>query len=219
MFAGSPRPWAGPSSATDERYATHTARGQHQTELDELIADWTRTLTADELEARMDEHGVPYGKIYRAPEMLEDPHFTAREAIVRVAHPQFGELAMQNAFPKLSDTPGEVRWAGPELGEHTDEVLTDVLGLSVRRDRHAARARCGLSRMPDVTGWRAKVAAIVPSTNTVVEHDFTVMRPPGVTFHAGRMHITRPNLADDEEFGDLSVQIHESIDDRGRRAS
>jgi formyl-CoA transferase len=119
-----------PELATDERYATHTARGQHQTELDDLIADWTRTLTADQVEALMREHGVPHGKIFRAPDMLEDEHFKAREAIVRVTHKQFGDLAMQNTFPKLSDTPGEVRWTGPELGEHTDQVLTDVLGLS-----------------------------------------------------------------------------------------
>jgi formyl-CoA transferase len=119
-----------PELATDERYATHTARGQHQTELDDLIADWTRTLTADQVEALMREHGVPHGKIFRAPDMLEDEHFKAREAIVRVTHKQFGDLAMQNTFPKLSDTPGEVRWTGPDLGEHTDQVLTDVLGLS-----------------------------------------------------------------------------------------
>jgi formyl-CoA transferase len=119
-----------PELAEDERYATHSARGAHQTELDDLIADWTRSLTADEVEALMKEHGVPHGKIYRAPDMLEDPHFAAREAIVRVTHKQFGDLAMQNTFPKLSDTPGEVRWVGPELGEHTDQVLADVLGKS-----------------------------------------------------------------------------------------
>jgi maleate isomerase len=67
--------------------------------------------------------------------------------------------------------------------------------------------------MPDVTGWRAKMATIVPSTNTVVEHDLSVMRPPGITFHAGRMHIRRPVLADDEAFEDLLAQINESIDD------
>ena len=48
--------------------------------------------------------------------------------------------------------------------------------------------------MPDVTGWRAKFGVIVPSTNTVVEHDFNRMAPPGVTFHAGRMYIERPAL-------------------------
>ena len=52
------------------------------------------------------EHGVPCGKIYRAPEMLADPHFAAREALVKVMHPEFGDITMQNAFPKLSETPG-----------------------------------------------------------------------------------------------------------------
>ena len=61
--------------------------------------------------------------------MLADPHFAAREAIVRLAHPLIGEFPMQNVAPKLSDTPGEVRWVGPELGEHTDEVLAEVLDL------------------------------------------------------------------------------------------
>jgi maleate isomerase len=66
--------------------------------------------------------------------------------------------------------------------------------------------------VPDVTGWRAKVGVIVPSTNTVVEHDLAVLRPPGVTFHAGRMHITSPTLASDEDFDGLMVQIDTSID-------
>ena len=62
--------------------------------------------------------------------MLEDPHFVAREAIVSVQHPVFGQVRMQNAFPKLSATPGKVRWPGPELGAHTEEVLQAVAGLS-----------------------------------------------------------------------------------------
>ena len=74
-------------------------------------------------------HGVPTGEIYRAPEMLRDPHFAAREAIVRLAHPDFGELPMQNVVPKLSDTPGEVRWVGPDLGAHNEEILSGLLGL------------------------------------------------------------------------------------------
>ncbi len=71
--------------------------------------------------------------------------------------------------------------------------------------------------MPDVTGWRAKVAAVVPSTNTVVEHDLAVLRPPGVTFHAGRMLITSPGLADDVQFEALLSQIRASIEDAVRR--
>lgn len=65
--------------------------------------------------------------------------------------------------------------------------------------------------MPDVTGYRAKFAAICPSTNTVVEHDFAMMGPPGVTFHTGRMYIDDPRLASDEQFEALLGQIRESI--------
>jgi formyl-CoA transferase len=119
-----------PELAENERYVSHATRGQHQQELDDLIEEWTRTLDADALTNLMEEHGVPVGKIYRAPDMLEDPHFAAREAIIKLAHPEFGELAMQNVFPKLSLTPGSVRHAGPELGEHNDEVFGDVLGLN-----------------------------------------------------------------------------------------
>ncbi len=118
-----------PELADDERYATHNARGANQAELDDLIAEWSKGLTSAELEDLLNRHSVPNGKIYTAPDMLADAHFAARKAIVTVAHPQLGDFPMQNVVPKLSDTPGEVRWVGPELGEHTDEVLGDVLDL------------------------------------------------------------------------------------------
>lgn len=119
-----------PELGDDPRYATHSARGENQAELDELIGKWSATLTAEELEARLNEHSVPNGKIYTAPDMLEDAHFAARDAIVKLAHPTLGEFPMQNVVPKLSETPGEVRWVGPELGEHTDEVLARLLDRS-----------------------------------------------------------------------------------------
>lgn len=119
-----------PELGGDPRYATHSARGENQAELDGLIAKWSAGLTAEELETRLNDHAVPNGRIYTAPDMLADAHFAAREAIVRMAHPTLGEFPMQNVVPKLSDTPGEVRWVGPELGEHTAEVLTEVLGRS-----------------------------------------------------------------------------------------
>jgi formyl-CoA transferase len=112
----------------DPRFATHIARGEHQVELDALIADWTRTQTCAELEEVCEAGGVPCGRIYRAPEMLDDPHFEARQAIIEVDHPVLGPFKMQNVFPKLSETPGNVRWTGPEMGSHTDQVLTDLLG-------------------------------------------------------------------------------------------
>ena len=120
-----------PELGNDERYATHIARGQRQAELDDLIAEWTRTLTVDELEEKMIEHSIPAGKIYRAPEMLSDPHFAAREALIDVEHPQWGSFKMQNAFPKLSATPSSVRRRAPlEIGQDNAEIYGDLLGMS-----------------------------------------------------------------------------------------
>ncbi|MER6175182.1 CoA transferase [Streptosporangium sp. NPDC001681] len=119
-----------PELAADERYATHGARGANMAELDEIIAAWTAGIPADELLRSLHEGGVPAGRIYTAKDMFADPHFAAREAIVRVPHPDFGELAMQNVVPKLSDTPGSVRSAGPALGQHNEEVYRGLLGLT-----------------------------------------------------------------------------------------
>ena len=122
-----------PELATDERYATHTARGLNQAELDELISGWTAGFAARDLEARLDEHGIPNGKIYRAPEMLDDPQFEARDSIVRIRHPEYGEVAMQNVAPRMSRTPGAIRHAGPALGEHNDYVWGELAGLPADR--------------------------------------------------------------------------------------
>ncbi len=119
-----------PELADDPRYATHSARGKVQPELDSLIGEWSATVDSEPLLHLMNENGIPAGRIYRAPEMMDDPHFKAREAIVRVPHPIFGSLAMQNVAPRLSETPGAVVACGPELGQHTEEVLGGILGLS-----------------------------------------------------------------------------------------
>ncbi|MBL4800273.1 MAG: CoA transferase [Emcibacter sp.] len=116
-----------PELAEDDRYKSHTSRGKNQKELDDLIADWSHTLNADELMSILDEYAIPQGKIYRAPDMLSDAHFKAREAIIKVAHPQFKNLKMQNVFPKFSKTPGKVRWAGPTLGQHNEEIYKGLL--------------------------------------------------------------------------------------------
>ncbi len=122
-----------PELAKDPRYATHSARGAVQKELDDLISDWTRTIDADRLEQLMDEFGIPSGKIYRTPEMLEDAHFRAREAIITTKHPQLGDLKMQNVAPKLSLTPGGVRSSAPDLGQHNAEIYGGLLGYDAAR--------------------------------------------------------------------------------------
>ena len=119
-----------PDLAEDVRYRDHAARGANQTELDARIAAWTLDQDIDDLLPRLEAAGLATGRIYRAPDMIDDPQFVARESIVTVAHPVFGQIKMQNAFPKLTETPGGVRWPGPTLGEHTDAVLTEVAGMS-----------------------------------------------------------------------------------------
>jgi crotonobetainyl-CoA:carnitine CoA-transferase CaiB-like acyl-CoA transferase len=119
-----------PELGNDQRYATHLARGQNQLELDELINAWTRTLAVDEVDALMIEHSIPAGRVYRAPEMLADPHFKAREAIVEVETERFGKLKMQGAFPKFSATPGGVRSPAPSVvGQHNAEIYARILGI------------------------------------------------------------------------------------------
>ena len=119
-----------PELAEDERYATHSARGAVQQELDELISEWTQSIDSAELEKLMEAHGIPSGRIFTPADMLEDAHFKARNAIVTTMHPVFGELKMQNVAPKLSKTPGNIRRPGPELGEHNVEIYGSLLGLS-----------------------------------------------------------------------------------------
>jgi formyl-CoA transferase len=119
-----------PELAVDPRFVSHAARGANQALLDEIISDWTRGQGLEPLLELLEREGVPCGRVYTAPDMLTDPQFAARDTIVSVDHPIFGPVRMQNAFPKLSHTPGEVRWPGPPLGAHTQDVLRQWAGLS-----------------------------------------------------------------------------------------
>jgi formyl-CoA transferase len=119
-----------PDLKTDPKFVDHAARGANQAELDGIIAEWTGARPLAELLTLLEDKGVPASRVFRAPDMLEDPQYAAREAIVTTEHPVFGPVKMQNAFPKLSETPGRVRWPGPALGQHTDEVLKARAGLT-----------------------------------------------------------------------------------------
>jgi len=118
-----------PALAADARYQDHQARGANQHELDDIITNWTSTLATRELLDLLEKHGVPSGLIYRTADMLEDPHFLAREAIVRTEHPSFGTLRMQNVAPRLSATPSSIRSPAPELGQHNADVYSELLGI------------------------------------------------------------------------------------------
>lgn len=129
-----------PELGDDPRYATHSARGEHQDEIDVRIAQWTVQYSVAQLEALMDEHGVPAGRMFTARDMIDDPHFAARQSIIEIATERHGQLKMQNSFPRLSRTPGGVTRAAPaEVGADTDDILRaagyDAEELSALRER------------------------------------------------------------------------------------
>jgi len=108
--------------AVDERFATHGARGEHAAILDRIIAQWTAGLASSEILDTLGGAGVPAGRVYTALDMLEDPHYEARQMVLhRVARAGF-ELPMVGVVPRFSRTPGSVRDVGPTLGEHNREV-------------------------------------------------------------------------------------------------
>ena len=119
-----------PELGSDPRFATHQARGRNQEELDDLIARWSVTHERDELLALLNRHEVPSGPVYDASDIARDPHYRERGAVVDVETEEFGTLSMQGVAPKLSSTPGSIRWSGVPLGQHNAEILGGILGLS-----------------------------------------------------------------------------------------
>jgi formyl-CoA transferase/succinyl-CoA--D-citramalate CoA-transferase len=119
-----------PELATDPRYAGHADRGAHQAELDDLIGSWTATLTGDDLLALLEQHGVPAGRIYTAADMLADPHYAARDMIVRVVNAAGRSLPAAGVVPKFSRSRPDAPVAGPPLGRDTDEILRTLAGAS-----------------------------------------------------------------------------------------
>jgi crotonobetainyl-CoA:carnitine CoA-transferase CaiB-like acyl-CoA transferase len=119
-----------PDWAADPRFATHQARGEHQTLLDDLIAQWTAQRTAPDILAVMDRAGVPAGRIYTARDIAADPHYAARDMLLEQHQPTLNEsVPMQGIVPKLSATPGALHRPAPRIGEHNADVYGGLLGL------------------------------------------------------------------------------------------
>ncbi|MCP3444464.1 CaiB/BaiF CoA-transferase family protein [Bradyrhizobium sp. CCGUVB14] len=117
-----------PDLADDPDLASNDGRVRSNALLDSAIAAWTSTKTMDEILARLDAADVPAGRIYSVADIVDDPHYVAREMILPTELPGDVTVKMPGISPKLSETPGAVKWPGPTLGQHTDEVLAR-LGL------------------------------------------------------------------------------------------
>lgn len=112
--------------AEDPSLANNAGRAGRAEEIDAAISDWTARHSLDEALEAMARAEVPSGRIYSAADWMDDPQFEARGMIRRVPLADGTSLAMPAVVPRLSDTPGEIRWPGPALGEHTEEVLREI---------------------------------------------------------------------------------------------
>jgi crotonobetainyl-CoA:carnitine CoA-transferase CaiB-like acyl-CoA transferase len=117
-----------PDLAEDPALRSNDGRAKQAAMLDGVIGAWSAARTVEEALAALDGADVPAGRIYSVADIVADPHYQARGMILSADLPGGGRVKMPGIVPKLSETPGEVRWQGPALGEHTDAVLGD-LGL------------------------------------------------------------------------------------------
>jgi crotonobetainyl-CoA:carnitine CoA-transferase CaiB-like acyl-CoA transferase len=120
----------GEDAPPDPRFADFEARSRpgHMELIDEAIGAWVASLPAEAVIDAFADSDVAVGLVYDAEMMLADPFFRERGSVIEVDDPELGTMSMPGVIPKLREDPGSVRWAGPRLGEHTDEVLAELLG-------------------------------------------------------------------------------------------
>lgn len=119
-----------PELAEDPRYESNAERTEHAAELDEMIENWTRRHTLDEILSILGEAAVPVGPIYSVTDIVQDEQYLAREMIVESEVEGIGPVKMPGLVPKLSATPGKVEWYGGALGTHNEDVYGGLLGLT-----------------------------------------------------------------------------------------
>jgi crotonobetainyl-CoA:carnitine CoA-transferase CaiB-like acyl-CoA transferase len=113
----------------DPRFATNADRLAHAEELDDLIAAWAADRSRDDALAALDAHDAAAAPVYRMGELLEDPHVVARGSVAAVPDDDLGEISMAEITPRLSETPGRIRWTGGARGSANAQVYGELLGL------------------------------------------------------------------------------------------
>lgn len=119
-----------PELAGDPRFSSNPARVKNVEELDRHIAEWSRTVTAAEADRVLTETDIPCTQVYTAAEIAADPQFRQRGMVREVEDPLFGRVLHPGVVPVIPGDDDAVRWAGPSLGAHNDEVFGRVLGMS-----------------------------------------------------------------------------------------
>ncbi|MEX0339941.1 MAG: CaiB/BaiF CoA transferase family protein [Arenibacterium sp.] len=118
-----------PELVDDPRFLTNPDRVRHRVELESIVSAFFAERTVEENLNFFDQHGITVGPICDISDLIDHPFITGREVVNTYADPDAGEVPMHAPFPRLSETPATVRAPAPKLGQHTDEILSD-LGLS-----------------------------------------------------------------------------------------
>ncbi len=124
-----------------DRFAKMAQRLAARDEINRLVNDFTRRMDRDELIAHCLKFEVPIGPINNVADIYVDPQFKARQNFVEIHDPRSGNVTVPNVIPKLSETPGEIRWLGPDPGQHNEEIFRDCLGLGPDRIEELRRKR------------------------------------------------------------------------------
>lgn len=111
----------------DPLYVTMRDRVKNDSSLDKIVSEWIGSKGYLELKAIVDAAGVPVNLVYSIEDIFADPHYQARNDIVEMPHPVLGSIKMPGITPVFSETPGEIKWVGPKLGEHNQEVYGKLL--------------------------------------------------------------------------------------------
>jgi len=119
-----------PDLLGDERFKDNPSRTRNHDQLEPILKEITQTKKTAEWVALMDKNDIPCGPVNSIDQVVDDPHTAAREMITEVEHSKAGRLKVVNSPLKLSRTPVKIERACPELGEHTEEVLQNLLGFS-----------------------------------------------------------------------------------------
>lgn len=117
----------------DARFAGMAARVENREAIDAVVSAWMRKQTTATALTLLERHEVVAGRINDMAEVLDDPHIAARAAIATLLDAELGPVRMPAPVPKLSATPGQIRWAGGRMGEHNAEVYERILGLDAAR--------------------------------------------------------------------------------------
>ena len=138
-----------PELALDERFRTQAARNANEAEIEGIVQKWAAARTSAEIQTVLDAAEVPATKIFNMQDIFADPHFQARDMLLDVPDEELGHVTLAGVVPKLSTTPGRVRWAGRRIGRDTEDVLTRYLQLSVEAIQELEQQRVVFTDRPD----------------------------------------------------------------------